>query len=264
MDSITLQLDVFEGPLDLLLYLIKKNDLEISTISISQVAGQYLLYLESLKEIDVDNVSDFLYMAAELAYIKSRLLLPNSDDNEEAVEEDLAHDLVARLKEYERYKLAAADLCQRVWLDRDVFTRGAFLDEDNDGVKTKPQTGDEFAIDMFELVKSLYDVLNRLPKEEVLHHVLGERISVTQRIYEILDALKHRDSLLFEELFTQDKTRVDVVMSFLAILEMCKLKIISFNQAGNFGPIRIERRIEVDVHVLDNENVLSTLEEYRS
>ncbi len=263
-DFITLQLDVFEGPLDLLLYLIKKNDLEISTISISQVTEQYLEYLESLEKIDIDNVSDFLFMAAELAFIKSKMLLPKTDDEEETDVEDVAGDLVARLREYERYKMAAADLKKRAWLDRDVFVRGSFLEEEVDATEKKLIGDDDFAVDMFELVKALHEVLNRLPKEENQHKVISERISVTQRIYEVLEFLKSRDSILFEDLFTEARNRVDVVISFLALLEMSKLKMVRFNQAGNFGPIRIERRIEVAADILSNDNILSSLEEYRS
>lgn len=264
--SITLQLDVFEGPLDLLLYLIKKNDLEISRVSLSEITDQYLLYLDGLKELDIDNASEFLSMAAELAFIKSKMLLPAVEGDEEGEEGDVANDLIARLKEYERYKRAAKGLFERHWLNRDVFARGAFVEEENTGEEEKvvrDDTNENFEVDTFELVKVFHDILNRLPKEDVNHRVVSERVSVTARIYEVLDMIKNVDSILFTDLFTQDFQRVDVVVSFLALLEMAKLKMIRVFQTSSFEPIRIQRRIEMVDETAPNAETLTTLDDYK-
>jgi len=263
-NTITLQLDVFEGPLDLLLYLIKKNDLEVSRISISEITGQYLQYLESLKELDIDDASEFLLMAAELAYIKSRNILPH-DDSKFEEESEVANDLVARLKEYEKYKLAAQDLKERQWLHRDVFARGSFVTEDDESdKKEKVLTGDEeYEVDSFELIKAFYDILNKFPAEQINHQVIAERISVTDRIYEVLDIFKKSDSVLFTDLFIGEKERINVVITFLAMLEMAKLKMIRLYQTSTFEPIRIQRRMEVSENILNNEHIIDTLEDYK-
>lgn len=264
-NTITLQLDVFEGPLDLLLYLIKKNDLEISRISVAKITDQYLEYLDSLKELDIDLASEFLFMAAELAYMKSKTLLPHEDDELEEGEE-VADDIVARLKEYERFKMAAQDLKKRQWLHRDVFARGGFVEETEDEEKKsekEPNEDGEFEVDTFELIKAFYDVLNKIPQEKMDHRVITERVSVTDRIYEILDMMKNTDSILFTDLFTGEKNRVDIVVSFLALLEMAKLKIIRMYQTSSFEPIRLKRRIEVNEEILKNENMLDALEDYK-
>lgn len=264
-NTITLQLDVFEGPLDLLLYLIKKHDLEISRISIAQITDQYLKYLDSLKELDIDNASEFLLMAAELAYIKSKTILPYEDSDVEE-DEEVANDLISRLKEYERYKFAAKDFKERTWLHRDVFARGSFVEteEDEDTINEKKLDADgTYEVDTFELIKAFHEILNRIPKDEINHQVAAERASVTERIYEILDVLKKSDSVLFTELFSEVADRMDMVLSFLALLEMAKLRMIKVYQTSSFEPIRIQRRIDVSEDILNNENVVENLEEYK-
>lgn len=264
MQSITFQLDVFEGPLDLLLYLIKKNDLEISRISIAVITDQYMAYLDELKELDIDTASEYLLIAAELAHLKSKTLLPSDDSEEENEESELgAGDLVARLREYERFKMAAQDLQKRHWLDRDVFVRGSFVEEvedDKTNQKNLDDGLDQFDVDSFELVKALHDVLNRLPKEEVNHRVISERVSVTERIYEVLEFLKEQESVVFHDLFSADRERIDVVVTFLALLEMGKLKLIRIYQPDLFEAIRVQRRIDMDQSVLQNEDILQQLE----
>lgn len=264
--SMTLQLDVFEGPLDLLLYLIKKNDLEISRISVSQITGQYLEYLDTLKELDIDIASEFLYMAAELTHMKSKTLLPNDGQENEDDDDDVANDLIARLKEYERYKLAAKDLKQRSWLHRDVFTRGSFVEEELEEkpVKKEADADGNYDVDTFELIKAFYDIVNKAPKGEVNHKVLSERVSVTERIYEVLDHLRRSESVLFSDLFAGDVKKIDLVVTFLAILEMGKLKMIKVYQTGSFEPIRVQRKVEVeDGESLMQQENLEELEDYK-
>ena len=264
---ITLQLDIFEGPLDLLLYLIKKDDLEISRVSLAKITDQYLKYLDTLRELDIDVASEFLYLAAELTHIKSKTLLPDVEEEAEE-EDDVVDDLVSRLKEYEQYKLAAAGLKQRPWLNRDIFARGSFSDlrDSTEGEETDKKDPDSefFEIDTFTLVKTLSDILDRLPKEDVRHHVDAEHMSVTARLYEILECLKSKDSMLFEELFAGASTRGEVVLTFLALLEMAKLKMVRVYQSGAFEPIRLQRRIEIGEEVFgENEKAKEEIESYK-
>lgn len=245
MTFLSLQLDVFEGPLDLLLHLIKKNDLEISRVSISSIVDQYLNYLEALKELDIDLASEFLLMAAELAHIKSKTLLPHSEDEDE--EEEAVLDLVARLKEYEKFKLAALDLKNRHWLNRDVFKRGSWLALDDDNVESEegPKSERSYEVEPFDLIRAFAEVLAKLPQEVREHRVETERVSVMERIYEILDVLKTKDSILFTEIFSGPMSKIDSVVSFLALLEMSKLKILRIFQTSIFEPIRLERRLDM-------------------
>lgn len=264
--GITLHLDVFEGPLDLLLYLIKKHDLEISRISLAAVTDQYLGYLDGLKELDVDGASEFLLMAAELAHIKSRTLLPGGHDEPDE-EDEVGQDLVARLREYERYKMAAEDLNKRAWLGRDVFGRASLFEptpQASDAVEKRPALADgEFEVDSFELIKAYYEIVSRLPREAARHQVMTERISVADRIYQILELFKEAESVLFADIFPGTATRVEVVVTFLALLEMARLNLIQLYQTESFAPIRLKRRIEVRADVLFKENLKETLEGYQ-
>lgn len=242
-----LNLDVFEGPLDLLLYLIRKNNLEISKISLTEITAQYLNYLEAAKELNVDLASDFLYMAAELTHLKSRALLPH-DEMEQAQEDDEASRLVERLKVYQYFKTLAMRLEKRPLLYRDAFKKGTwnFVDkvspEDKD--PAQDSTLKSFDVNPYDLVKAFCEILKRLPKRTRDHHVTGERVSVMERIYEILDELKKADSLRFEELFRGSYDRSECIVTFLAILEMTKLGFLKVYQTEIFGPIRLQRKIE--------------------
>ncbi len=263
--TMTLQLDVFEGPLDLLLYLIRKNDLEISRISISIITNQYLDYLNTLQELDIDLASEFLFMAADLAHLKSRSLLPRTDADEPEAEDDVANDLIARLKDYERYKMAGDYLKKKNWLDRDVFVRGSFVEEGEQVVDDRLLDGDEdddtYDVDSYELIRVFHDILNKLPKEEANHKVMmTERVSVSERIYELLDRMGDAESMVFEDLFVGERRRIDVVVTFLAILEMCKLKMARVFQSGVFGTIRIQKRLDVE----DEVQMPKTQEEFQA
>ncbi|MFH1357351.1 MAG: segregation/condensation protein A [bacterium] len=262
-ETIRLQLDVFEGPFELLLYLIKKNDLEISRVSLSQVTDQYLQYLDTLQELNIDLASEFLFMAAELAHIKSRMLLPNETVDADEELDPVAADLIAKLREYEQYKLAAMNLKEKHWLNRDIFTRGAFIEEEHAEKKKESTENDSFEVDAMELIKAFSEVLERLPKEKREHHVLSERLSVSDRLYEVLDKLKEKESVIFTELFEQDITRMGVVITFLAILELTRLHMVRIYQTGQFDPIRIQRRLEMNEDILDNTDMLQNAESYR-
>jgi segregation and condensation protein A len=223
-------LDLFEGPLDLLLHLIKKNDLDILDIPIAFILQQYLDYLNLLEELNIDLAGDFLLMASELAHIKSKLLLPDQG-GEEAEEgaEDPRFDLIKRLLEYQRYKEAAQTLDARPMLNRDVFIhRSPAEDSQPDAEKVE--------VDLFQLVHCFHELLKKAPKVTV-HEVEGERISVSERIYELMDQLKEKEVTEFSKLFEGDVTRPQLVVTFLAILEMVRLKLLHIKQAGALDEI---------------------------
>lgn len=232
-----INLEVFEGPLDLLLYLIRKNDLSIHDISIMLILDRYNEYLELMQELNIDIVGEFILMASELAHIKSRLLLRRDDDTNEE-EDDPRADLMARLLEYQRYKTAAQWLIGRRLLNRDVFKRP----------KTRlPEEREEeefLEVEPFLLLRAFHEIIRKIPKDKA-HAVETDRVSVTERIYEILEHFKEGESLPFEALFPSGITRSDLVVSFLAILEMARLRMIKIYQIEARGAIRIRKCMEV-------------------
>ncbi|MDX1386407.1 MAG: segregation/condensation protein A, partial [bacterium] len=180
------ELEVFEGPLDLLLHLIKKNDVDILDIPVSFILDQYMEYLSLMEEMNIDLAGDFLLMASELALIKSKLLLPNQGEGMDEDEgDDPRSDLIHRLLEYQRYKDAAQELVDRPMLGRDVFAQGVYQ-EDVD------EEEGPMEVDLFSLISCFYQILEKAPKQTI-HEVEGERISVTDRIYEIMALLKDQD-----------------------------------------------------------------------
>lgn len=247
-----LHLDIFEGPLDLLLYLIKRHNLEISKISLATVTEQYLDYLNTMRELDIDLASDFLYMAAELTHLKSCMLLPKpeqADDDES--ETDRAGELLKKLRVYQYFKDLARQLAERHWLGREVYGRGAFanLEEDSTAddavpaVSPKPVDGD-YEVNLYELVESFNSILKKMPDARREHQIVVERVSITERIYEILDRLGQSESVLFTDFFMDQVQKIDVIVTFLAVLEMAKLKMAHVFQSEPFGPIRLKKRLE--------------------
>lgn len=223
-------LEVFEGPLDLLLHLIKKNDVDIFHIPISVVLEQYMDYLGVIEEMNIDLAGDFLLMASELAHIKSKLLLPADEQGEEEDDgDDPRSDLIQRLLEYQRYKEAAQELLARPMLGRDVFQQGVpFEDVDEEE--------ESMEVDLFQLISCFYDILKTVPKS-TLHEVAADRISVTDRIYEIMAALKDCEMMEFTKLFDGQLTRQRMIVTFLAVLEMVRLKMLKITQSERMGEI---------------------------
>ncbi len=263
--NITLQLDVFEGPLDLLLYLIKKSDLEVSRISLLQVATQYLQYLDNLQDMDIDVASDFLYMASELALIKSRHLLPSESQAQESgdEEDDVAGDLLRRLKEYEKYKNLSQQLAERKWLNRDVFTTQSIAYDDTVTEVVKDisvQVKSEIDADVYDLLRAFYTALQRLERGGREHTVLTERYSVADRVFQILEHLKTCESCLFDELFAEDHTRGEVVVTFLSLLEMAKHRMVEIFQTDEFGSIRLRRKVQEEEQI-NEENILPQIDQ---
>lgn len=236
------KLQDFEGPLDLLLHLIRKNELDIYAIRVSDIANQYLEYVEVMQQLNLDGVGDFLVMAATLAYHKSRMLLPVPEEGQDTEEEDGVESLEAlhrRLLEYQRFKEAAFQLQERGLLDRDVFR--VRLSEE----ASVASAGSEMPLKatLFDLLDAFQRVLKRAPAETV-HEVLPDRIRVADRMMEVLDLLSVRKSMLFEELFEEAPSRPQVVATFLALLELVRMRVIEAVQMECFGPIYLKLLVD--------------------
>jgi segregation and condensation protein A len=229
------KLPVFEGPLDLLLHLIKKNEINICDIPISLITQQYLEYLDLIKSLNLTVAGEFLVMAATLIHIKSKTLLPpaESDDGEE--EEDPREELIRRLMEYQRFKDAAQQLEQRELEWRNVFYRShTVLDDEQKEI-------DLSDLNLFDLLDAFKSVLENIPEQRSMEIVVQE-LSVQERMTVILDSLEGQESISFYSLFEQDKTRISVIVTFLALLELIRLKLVRIVQAELFGAIRLWKK----------------------
>lgn len=227
-----IKLDIFEGPLDLLLHLIKKNEVDIYDIPISVITEQYLEYIELLKEMNLNLAGEFLLMAATLVHIKSRMLLPVPElAGEEEEGEDPREELIRRLIEYQRYKEASEELAGRIRLGRDVFLRG-HVPEQGMLKEERPLT-----VSIFALVESLKDILKKAPDDSVME-LSVERFSVADKINYILDTLGHAESVTFKGLFDEQATRGEIIVTFLALLELVKLLLVKIHQTDD-GTIRV-------------------------
>lgn len=235
------QLPVFEGPLDLLLHLIQQHELDIFDIPIAFVTQKYVEYVTLMHDLNIDVASEYLVMAATLTHIKSKMLLPPSPDDEEEeedVEVDPRAELVRRLLEYQKYKLAAEQLGDRSILGRDVFTRGAPAPSVEGPAPLAP-------IGLFKLLDAFQAVLKRA-KQTADHQIDVDRFSISDRINELSDILRTRQRVAFEDLFSKDQTRGDLIVTFLALLEMTRIRLIRLMQAGPLEPISIELAVADD------------------
>ena len=237
--AFTLKLPVFEGPLDLLLHLIREHKLDVFDIPIAFVTDEYLSYLARMRELNLDIAGEFLVMAATLAHIKSRLLLPKPETPTEEGEEDPGDpraDLVRRLLEYQKYRAAAEDLARQDLLGREVFTRQASR------VEVQAAEGDLGLreVSVFKLIEALDRVLKNL-KPEKKHEVTLERISIGESIGRIAELLKDREQVSFYELFDGMTERHQVIAAFLGLLEMTRLKLVRVVQEERGGDIVIVR-----------------------
>ncbi len=237
-ESPHVQLEVFEGPLDLLLHLIRKSDLDIYDIPVTPILEQYFDYLEALDELNIDVAGDFILMASELSHIKSRMLLKRDDEVDEEGPDPRA-DLVARLLEYQQYKRAADWLESQPILGKHVFARPKLPLPDD--LKAEEGTMD---LDAYKLLSAFGEILKRAPKDSV-HEIEIERLSVTDRMYQIVDKLKNNESMEFEALFDGIRDRPTLVVTFLAILEMARLKMLQVFQMDSFGPIRVRNTLHL-------------------
>mgnify|MGYP000894067078 FL=1 len=242
----SVKLDAFEGPLDLLLHLIRKNEVDIYDIPIALITRQYLDYLKLMKELNLDLAGDFLVMATTLLQIKSRMLLPVLDPDEgEEEQEDPRAELVRRLLEYQCYRDAGLELGARELLGREVFARPCTDGCCLEGFVSPADDG-PFELDLFELSEAFNRLLARLPMARAHEVTARETLSIVDAINELLTRLDSKESLAFEQLFETCSDRERVIVMFLALLELCRLKLLKVIQNGRFGSIHIFPAVGAD------------------
>jgi len=230
------KLEIFEGPLDLLLYLIKRDEIDIYEISLERITSQYLEYLQAFKELNIDIAGEFIVMAANLIYLKSRSLLPvdQQPPDEEAEEDDPRWDLIRQLIEYKKFKEAAAHLQTRALEQERTFARSGV----NGGVlELAPLRLGEVGI--FQLINAFQTVLKRVEAREDLREMFGEHFTVSDKIEVILQRIAAGASLKFSELFAEIASRVEIVVTFLALLELIRLKQVRVTQVDPFAEIEL-------------------------
>ena len=234
-EALEVFLDAFEGPLDLLLYLIKKQNLDILDINVAELTEQYMRYVRLMDTMQFELAAEYLVMAAMLAEIKSRMLLPRSQDIEED-DEDPRAQLIRRLQEYERFKQAAEDIAELPRVERDIFI-AEIQPPDDDRERPQPD------VDLQELLIALGDVLHRADMFES-HKVHLEPLSTRERMGRVLDQLHGAEGFIsFAAFFTASEGRAGVVVTFLAIMELIKESLVDIVQAEPFAPIHIRAKV---------------------
>lgn len=229
------RLKIFEGPLDLLLYLIRKNRIDIQDIPISEILHQYLKYLEWMKAFDLDVAGEFLVLASTLMYIKSQMLLPKPELEEELVEEDPRRELVMRLLEYQKYKELAQFLKHREKERQMQFRRsGGDLPDDEE---------EYFEASLFDLISALNNALKEVPKD-TFYEVIKDEFTVEEKKSHLLQMLLEKDTIYFTEIFSECRSKLEVVATILALLELIRLHEIRAFQKTLFGEVIITRFID--------------------
>lgn len=233
-----LKLPNFEGPLDLLLHLIKKHELDVLDLPIAFVTERYLEYLDMMQELDLDVASEYLLMAATLAHIKSKMLLPQApnadaaEEQDDGYQEDPRAELIRRLLEYQKYKAAAEQLGSRPIAGRDVFPRGM-------PAPSAQGPAPLASIELYKLLDAFGAILKRVQGRASLE-VEAERITIHERMTQLSDLLREKRTCTFDELFEYDRTRYEVVVTFLALLEMTKLRMTRISQADPKSPLHVQ------------------------
>ena len=230
------KLEIFEGPLDLLLYLIKRDEIDIYDISLERITKQYLEYLQAFKELNIDVAGEFVVMAANLIYWKSRSLLPvdQQPPEEDVDEDDPRWELIRQLIEYKKFKEAAEQLQVRQLEQEKIFSRAgnapALL------ASTPLRLGE---VGIFQLINAFQVVLKRVEARENLQEIFGENFTVSDKIEQILQSMAHNTSVRFSSLFAKAASRVEIVVTFLALLELIRLKQVRALQRTPFEEIEI-------------------------
>lgn len=232
-DALAVFLEAFEGPLDLLLYLIRRQNMDILDIDVSEITRQYMDYIGAVESMRFELAAEYLVMAATLAEIKSRMLLPRQETEDEE-ELDPRAELIRRLQQYERFKQAAEDIDQLPRQERDSFSASAAL-------PSLPSSQTHPDVDLREMLLALRGVLERADLF-TSHHVERERLSTRERMSAILAMLNDDQFVTFESLFTAEEGKLGVVVSFLATLELVKEQLIEVVQAEVLGPIHVRAR----------------------
>ena len=231
------KLEVFEGPLDLLLYLIRKEEVDIYDIPIERITNQYMEYLSLMQMLNLEVAGEFLVMAATLMYIKSRMLLPADQqvtDHEAEEGEDPRWELIRQLIEYKKFKDAALQLGRREDEQSNIFARGATAEDIPAGVE-QPLA----EVSIFDLINAFGEVLKRTSARDEFREIVEERFTVSDKIEEILYTMRDRSDIVFRELFAEAATRTEVVVTFLAVLELIRLKRLKVRQEKAFGEIHV-------------------------
>jgi segregation and condensation protein A len=234
------KLEIFEGPLDLLLYLIKKDEIDIQNISIQRIADQYLTYIETFKILNIDLASEFIVMAANLMYIKSRTLLPKSErpPEEDIEEDDPRWELIRQLIEYKKFKDAAGELAVRASEQQDYYVSHP----SEAPPSTAPESPPLAEISIFDLIRAFQSVLKRFEEAHDLGDIIDDRFSVSDKIEFLLHELKAGERMGFLSLFASATTKGEVIVTFLAVLELMKMNQFTVSQDHLLGDIEIERR----------------------
>lgn len=232
-DALEVILEAFEGPLDLLLYLIRRQNLDILDIDVAEITKQYLGYIELMSSIQLELAAEYLVMAAMLAEIKSRMLLPRQQLEEES-EEDPRGELIKRLQEYERFKQAAEDVDELPRMGRDIH-RATAEAPDRDKQRPHPE------VDMRDIASALADVLRRSEMFES-HQIEMEKLSTRERMSQVMENLRNNKFVPFVALFTLEEGRLGVVVTFLAVMELIKESLVEIVQSEAFGPIHVKAK----------------------
>ncbi len=235
--SYQVKLETFEGPLDLLLHLIRKNDMDIRDIEISKITDQYLEFLNAMRVLDVDLASEFIVMAATLIYIKSKMLLPKVESEETEVEMDPREALMQRLIEYQKYKMASETLSKQPLLGEDLFK--VHVLPQNISCEFDPET-QLVEIGIYELALAFQQLMVRTQKK--VHYVEDTEMAIEDKIVEIVSKLNTalNTTVQFHDLFRKEISRVEIIVTFLAILELARLKCIKLYQAGFKSDIHLK------------------------
>src|SRR3954449_13052531 len=237
LEAYPVRLHNFEGPLDLLLHLIKKHEVNIYDIPITLITKQYLEYIDLMQEMNLDIGGEFLVMAATLIHVKSRMLLPRPDPTQDDPEEDPREALVRRLLEHQKFKAAAELLHERETLRSAQWTRADGPVLEIAGEAPEP----EVEVDLFSLITAFRTVVDRA-KARPKVYLPAEQIPIEDWIEQLLSRLSETEACGFEDLFEDVQTRAGLVVTFLALLEMIRLKLIRVFQSGSMGPIRVYKR----------------------
>jgi segregation and condensation protein A len=238
-DEYKVKLEVFEGPLDLLLYLIKKEEIDIHDVSIERITTQYLEYIETFRMLNIDLASEFIVMAANLMYIKSRTLLPrNEQPPEEDAEEDAPRwELIRQLIEYKKFKDAAGFLARQ---EEDQSARFAHRPDRPDPAESTPP---ELApASIFDLIRAFQNVLKRFEEAHEIQEIVEARFTVADKIDMLITSVAPGQSVRFEELFAEATSRTEVIVTFLALLELMKMNEFEVAQRGLFDEIVLQRK----------------------
>jgi segregation and condensation protein A len=229
--SYKVKLDIFEGPLDLLLFLIKKEEMDIYDIPISKITEQFLEYINMMKLLNLDIAGEFLVMASTLMHIKSKMLLPKEEQGIDEEEEDPRAELAARLLEYQKFKEAAGELESLGEKQNEIFTRPF----------TPPKDDELFLeVGLFELMSVFSDILKKAKPD--ITEIMEDEVSVTDKMKEITELLQNKEIINFFDLFKTGDTRTVIIATFLALLELVRLRKTRILQSKAFGEIRIYRR----------------------